>query len=73
MVVPQVGRLVATGDPWSRYRVLDADGVTVAAVVAWFAELQAAGRSAATHLGNRPRTRHGCRSSDVGGRDRSRC
>jgi len=48
MVVPQVGRLVDTGDPWSPYCVLDADGVTVTAVVAWFAELQAAGRSAAT-------------------------
>ena len=42
MVVPQVGRLVDTGDPWSPYCVLDADGVTVTAVVAWFAELQAA-------------------------------
>ncbi len=48
MVIPQVGRLVATSDPWSPYRLLDAEGVTVAAVAAWFAELQAAGRSAAT-------------------------
>jgi len=48
MVIPQVGRLVATGDPWSPYRLLDADGGKVAAVAAWFAELQAAGRSAAT-------------------------
>ena len=48
MVIPQVGRLVATGDRWSPYRLLDAEGGKVAAVAAWFAELQAAGRSAAT-------------------------
>jgi len=48
MVIPQVGRLVATGDPWSPYRLLDAEGAKVVAVAAWFAELQAAGRSAAT-------------------------
>ncbi|MDQ2826011.1 MAG: site-specific integrase [Actinomycetota bacterium] len=48
MVIPQVGRLVATDDPWSPYRLLDAEGAKVAAVAAWFAELQAAGRSAAT-------------------------
>jgi len=48
MVIPQVGRLVATGDPWSPHSLLDADGVKVAAVATWFAELQAAGRSAAT-------------------------
>ncbi len=48
MVIPQVGRLVASSDPWSPYRLLDAEGAKVAAVAAWFAELQAAGRSAAT-------------------------
>ena len=48
MVIPQVGRLVASGDPWAPYRLVDADGATVEAVSAWFAELQAAGRSAAT-------------------------
>jgi len=47
-VIPQVGRLVVTDDQWSPYRLLDADGEPVAAVAAWFAELQAAGRSTAT-------------------------
>jgi site-specific recombinase XerD len=46
--VPQVGRLVTTEDPWEPYRLLDADGTTVEAVSAWFADLQASGRSAAT-------------------------
>lgn len=48
MVVPRVGRLVATGDAWDPYRLVDGDGVAVEAVSAWFAELQAAGRSTAT-------------------------
>lgn len=48
MVVPQVGRLVATADPWEPYRLIDADGAVVEAVSAWFGDLQAAGRSAAT-------------------------
>ncbi|MHB8341186.1 MAG: tyrosine-type recombinase/integrase [Mycobacteriales bacterium] len=48
IVVAQVGRLVATGDEWEPHRLLDADGVAVGAVSAWFAELQALGRSTAT-------------------------
>lgn len=48
MVVPQVGRLADTGDAWMPYRLLDAAGASVGAVSAWFAELQAAGRSTAT-------------------------
>jgi len=48
LVVPQAGRLVATGDEWDRYRLVDVDGVAVEAVTAWFRELQAAGRAAAT-------------------------
>ena len=47
-VVPQVGRLVATGELWDPYRLLDAEGVTVEAVSSYFKELQAAGRSPAT-------------------------
>lgn len=46
--VPQVGRLVATGERWEPYRLLDADGVAVAPVSAYFRELQAVDRSAAT-------------------------
>jgi site-specific recombinase XerD len=48
LVVPQVGRLVATGEEWEPYRLLEPDGVPVDAVSAYLRELQAAGRSAAT-------------------------
>jgi integrase len=48
VVVPQVGRLVDTGDRWEPYRIVDPDGVGVGAVSAWFADLQAGGRSVAT-------------------------
>src|SRR5450759_5841319 len=48
ILVPQAGRLVATGEPWGPYRLLDVDGVEVEAVSSYFKELQAAGRSAAT-------------------------
>jgi integrase len=47
-VVPQAGRLVATGESWEPYRLLDAEGVAVEAVSSFFKELQAAGRSSAT-------------------------
>src|SRR5665811_117561 len=47
-VVPQAGRLVATGESWEPYRLLDAEGVAVEAVSSYFKELQAAGRSPAT-------------------------
>jgi integrase len=48
LVVPQVGRLVTTNDPWEPYRLLDPDGVAVEPVAAFLRELQAAGRSPAT-------------------------
>jgi|SRR5918995_3415937 hypothetical protein len=48
LVVPQVGRLVDTGDRWEPYRLVDPDGSAVEAVSAWFADLQAGGRSVAT-------------------------
>lgn len=48
LVVPWVGRLVDTGDPWEPYRLVDRDGSAVEAVSAWFADLQAGGRSVAT-------------------------
>jgi site-specific recombinase XerD len=48
LVVPFAGRLVATGDRWEPYRLLDADGVSVRAAGAYFGHLQAAGRSELT-------------------------
>lgn len=48
LVVPQVGRLVDTGDRWEPHRLVDSDGAVVEAVSAWFADLQAGGRSSAT-------------------------
>ena len=48
MVVPPAGRLVATGDEWEPYRLLDPGEVAVVAVAAFLGDLQAAGRSAAT-------------------------
>jgi site-specific recombinase XerD len=48
LVVPLAGRLVATGDRWEPYRLLDGDGVSIAAAAAYFGHLQAAGRSEAT-------------------------
>ena len=48
LVVPLAGRLVATGDRWEPYRLLDPDGVSVAAAGAYFGHLQAAGRSELT-------------------------
>jgi integrase len=48
LVVPLAGRLVATGDRWEPYRLLDARGVSVAAAGAYFGHLQAAERSQLT-------------------------
>jgi len=48
LAVPATGRLVATGERWEPYRLVDADGVTVGAARAYFGHLQAAGRSEAT-------------------------
>jgi integrase len=48
LVVPLAGRLVATGDRWEPYRLLDGGGVAVEAARAYFGHLQAAGRSETT-------------------------
>ena len=48
LVVPQAGRVVATGDPWEPYRLLDPDGAAVEPVAAYLRDLQAAGRAPAT-------------------------
>jgi site-specific recombinase XerD len=48
LVVPLTGGLVATGDQWEPYRLVDRDGVVVEAARAYFGHLQAAGRSEAT-------------------------
>ncbi len=46
--VPQLGRLVGTGDRALPWALLDPDGNSVEAVASYFKELQAAGRSPAT-------------------------
>jgi integrase len=48
VVVRLVGRLTATGDEWEPYRLVDPGGAAVGAVSEWLADLQAAGRQAAT-------------------------
>ena len=48
LAVPQVGSLVATGDPFQPYHLLDAAGGPVRAADAYFAELIACGRPATT-------------------------
>jgi hypothetical protein len=48
LVVPRVGELRETRDPWEPFRLLDAGGVVVIAVSAFLSELQAAARPAAT-------------------------
>jgi site-specific recombinase XerC len=48
LVVPAVGVVAETGDPWEPYRLIDATGESVEAVSAFLRDLQAAGRSAAT-------------------------
>lgn len=47
-LVPQVGRLVDTGERGQPWLLTDADGEVVEAVASYFGELQAAGRSPAT-------------------------
>jgi hypothetical protein len=44
LVVPLAGRLVATGDSWEPYQLLDSGGAPVDAVRLYFGHLQAAGR-----------------------------
>jgi Phage integrase, N-terminal SAM-like domain len=46
--IPRVGRLAETGDPFEPYLLVDPAGESVEAVTAFFRDLQAAGRSAAT-------------------------
>src|ERR1700751_3015035 len=48
LVVPQDGRLAATGDRYEPYRLVGADGVAVAAATAFFRDLLAAGRAEST-------------------------
>ena len=48
LVVPGFGALEATGDVFEPFRLVDADGVVVAAAAAFIAELAACGRPAAT-------------------------
>ncbi|MGH3511587.1 MAG: tyrosine-type recombinase/integrase [Pseudonocardiaceae bacterium] len=48
LVVPQLGRLVATGNPYEPYRLLDPDGALVEPVTAYFRDLLAAGRAEST-------------------------
>ena len=48
LVVPAAGALLETGGEWEPYRLVGPDGAAVDAVSAWFGDLQAAGRSAAT-------------------------
>jgi site-specific recombinase XerD len=48
LVVPRVGELRLTGDPWEPYRLHDAEGEVVAPVTAFLQELQATGRPATT-------------------------
>jgi hypothetical protein len=48
LVVPQAGRLIATGDSWEPFGLVDPDGRPVEAVGGFLRELQAAGRAEAT-------------------------
>jgi integrase len=48
LVVPAAGSLLGTGSGWEPYRLVGPDGAVVGAVSAWFRDLRAAGRSAAT-------------------------
>ena len=48
LMVPQCGSLEATGDLFAPFRVVDASGVIVGAVAAFFAELSACGRPGTT-------------------------
>ena len=43
LVVPRAGRLLATGDRYEPYRLVDRDGVVVGAAAVFFRDLLAAG------------------------------
>ncbi|MGC5006890.1 tyrosine-type recombinase/integrase [Streptomyces sp. DT203] len=47
-MIPEIGRLFETDDPWEPYRLVDADGERVQPVALYFAELQARGKPATT-------------------------
>ncbi len=47
-MLPEVGRLVETADPWMPYRLLDGHGLVVEPVEAFFAEQQAQAKPAST-------------------------
>jgi integrase len=49
LVVPSAGCLQATGGPWDPYRLIDPSGEVVGPVTVYLRDLQAAGRTAATH------------------------
>jgi hypothetical protein len=48
LVVALAGQLVATGDRWEPYRLVDGDGTAVDCAGAYFGHLQAAGRAELT-------------------------
>jgi integrase len=48
LVVPRIGCLRETGDPWEPYVLIDGDGVVVGPVGEYLKDLQAAGRTVAT-------------------------
>jgi hypothetical protein len=48
LVVPFVGGLVGTGDRYEPYQLVEADGLAVKAVSAYFQDLLATGRAEAT-------------------------
>lgn len=47
-MLPEAGQLAETGDRWRPFVLLDADGVEIEPVAAFFAELLACDKSAAT-------------------------
>jgi hypothetical protein len=48
LVVPRAGSVVATGEVFELFRLVDADGVVVGSAAAFLRDLQACGRSAST-------------------------
>ena len=48
LVVPRAGRLIATGNRYEPYRLVDGDGAVVDAATAYFRDLLAAGRAGST-------------------------
>jgi hypothetical protein len=48
LMIPRVGSLEATGDPWEPWRLCDPAGAVVAPVAAYLRDLQASGRPETT-------------------------